>query len=71
MLCISRTAGRDPAKARILFDLVREEIARHVVGYQQLVERLALIGTRHLARDLFPGSFLLRVLLTGPPAAPS
>ena len=45
------------AEARILFDLVREEIGRHVVGHQQLVERLALIGTRHLARDLFPGSF--------------
>lgn len=32
---------------------------------------LALIGTRHLGRDLFLGSFLLRVVLTGPPAVPS
>lgn len=33
-------------------------------GHQQTVERLALVGTRHLAWGLFPGSFLLHVLLT-------
>jgi hypothetical protein len=58
------------ADARILFDLIREEIGRHVVGHQQLVKRLALIGTRYLSWDLFPGSFLLRVLLTGPRCDP-
>ena len=64
MLCVSRTVAL--AEACVLFDLIWEEIGRHVVGHQQLVKRLALIGTRYLAWNLFLGSFLLRVLLTGP-----
>ncbi len=44
MLGKSRATTLDDA--RILFDLAREEMGRHVVGRQQVVERLALIDTR-------------------------
>ena len=60
---MSRPHAASLAEARILFGLVREEIGRHIVGHQQLLERLALIGTRYLARDHFPSPFLLLVLL--------
>jgi len=56
-----------PEDAKALYSLLRDEMAKHVVGHDATLCDLAVLGVRHLARDLSPRSPLLRALLIGPP----
>jgi ATP-dependent protease Clp ATPase subunit len=55
-----------PADALALFDLLREVMGLHIVGQEEEIDRLALLGVRHLSRDLVPPARPLRGLLLGP-----
>lgn len=52
-----------------LFDLMYETMRGQIVGCDAEIERLALLGVRHLARDLTGRDALLRALITGPPGS--
>lgn len=49
-----------------LFELLCETMRGQIVGCDGEIERLALLGVRHLARDLTGNDALLRALITGP-----
>lgn len=49
-----------------LFELLCESMRGQIVGCDSAIERLALIGVRHLARGLSDNDALLRALITGP-----
>lgn len=50
----------------VLFELLCESMREQIVGCSEEIERLALIGVRHLARSLSGHDTLLRALITGP-----
>ncbi len=56
-----------PEDAGVLYGLLRDEMAKYVVGHDAALSELAVLGVRHLARDLSPRTPLLRALLLGPP----
>lgn len=49
-----------------LFHLLRDALRRELVGHRPEIDRLVLLGTRHLARDLVPPGAPLRALILGP-----
>jgi hypothetical protein len=53
-------------EAHHLFHLLRESISSVFVGQEEQVDRLVLLGVRHLARDLVQPTTPLRALILGP-----
>lgn len=49
-----------------LFELLCDSMRGQIVGCRDEIERLALLGVRHLARDVAGHDTLLRALITGP-----
>lgn len=52
-----------------LFDLLCETMRDQIVGCEVEIDRLALLGVRHLTRDRTGRDVLLRALITGPRAS--
>lgn len=55
----------NPRDMQALFTLIREELQRVIVGNEQIVAQLALIGATHIAQDALPRRPLSRALLIG------
>lgn len=65
----SRHEGLTPTShedVAVLFELLCESMRGEIVGCDSEIERLALLGVRHLARNFTGDDVLLRALLTGP-----
>lgn len=55
----------NPQDMHVLFALIREELQRPIVGHEQIVAQLALLGAMHIAQDALPSRPLSRALIIG------